>query len=137
MSGGEEIYGILISFDIDKENPKQVEIANQLTQDLTAKRKEEMWYLIGHISPINPLMGYMDAHKSRSLVGNRTVLSRLTETLMIKHHIALRNLQRIIFKYGIPSFTLYNGIDCYNNVPTDKSIKTTYFANSTPLEAYQ
>lgn len=135
MSGGEELYGILISFDIDKKNLQQVEIANKLTNDLIAERIEEMRYLIRNISPVNPLMGYMEA--GRNLVGNRTVLSRLNETLIKKHHIALRNLQRIILKYGIPSFTLYNGIDCYNNIPLPTSIKTTYFANSTPFETYE
>ena len=74
--------------------------------------------------------------KSFRLISRHVDDTVFNEMGLKNHHIALRNLQRIITRYNIPSFTLYNNINIETMNPDETSIKTTYFANSTDLEEY-
>jgi hypothetical protein len=134
MSGGAGFkkIGMIITFNSD--NLIQIE---KLVGYILAQRTDESRYLLLNISPLNPFMASTDANHKQSFVSPYADVSVLNETQLTNHHIALRNLQRIIVEYDIPSFILYSEIDSFDKKPLPTSKKTTYLAdNSTPLEKY-
>jgi hypothetical protein len=123
--------GMIITFDSD--NLTQIEnLVTYITKQLTDKSR----HLLTNISPFNPFMVLSDANRKKSLVSTYGDVSQLNETQLKNHHMALRNLQRIIVDYGIPSFTLYSKIDSYNYKPIPESIETIYLADSTTPHEY-
>ena len=126
MRGG--AIGMLLSFG-GGDNDKIKKIMNDIGDNTN-----EMQIHIGHIFLVQYYFFKDNAHYG--CVSERANLDRWSDKEKRNHYTAIRNLQRSIAIYNIPSFTLIHGFNFYTHNPTNTESSIEYTQLEGVIEAY-